>query len=82
MTQTRLGSLIEACINVAVGFVLSVAITAVVLPAYGHAISLADNLQITAIFTVASIARSYLLRRWFNHRIHQAAQRLANTATA
>ena len=32
MTQTRLSSLLEAVFNVAVGFVVSVLITAVVLP--------------------------------------------------
>lgn len=75
--QTRLSSLIEAVINVAIGFVISVVITALVLPAYGHAVSFAENLQITGIFTIASIARSYALRRWFNARIHRAAVRLA-----
>lgn len=79
-TQTRLGSLIEAVINVAIGFVVSLVITAIVLPAYGHAVTFEENLQITAIFTVASIARAYLVRRWFNDRIHRAATRLANHA--
>lgn len=69
-TQTRLGSLIESLINVLIGFGISL-----VLPAYGHAVTLADNLQITLIFT---IARSYLLRRYFNARIQRAAHRLAN----
>lgn len=71
MTQTRLSSLIEALANVLVGFAISVAVTAVVLPAYGHAVSLAENIEITAIFTVTSIARSYALRRWFNARLHR-----------
>lgn len=78
MNQTRLSSLIEAVINVAIGFVISVILTALVLPAYGHHVTLGENLQITAIFTVASIARSYAVRRWFNARIHRAAQRLAH----
>ena len=56
---------------------VSVALTAVVLPAYGHAVTFSQNLQITAIFTVASILRSYALRRWFNARIHRAAIHLA-----
>lgn len=73
MTQTRLSSLIEAVLNVAIGFWVSVLITAVVLPAYGHSVTWGDNLQITAIFTVSSIARSYVVRRWFNARIHRAA---------
>ncbi len=78
MNQSRLSSLIESVINVSIGFVVSVLLTAWLLPAYGHAVSWAENLQITAVFTVASIARSYALRRWFNARIHAAAQRLAN----
>lgn len=78
--QTRLSSFIEAVINVAIGFVVSLVITALVLPAYGHAITWSQNLQITGIFTIASIARSYYVRRWFNARIHAAAMRLANAA--
>ena len=57
----------EATVNIAVGFAVSVAITAVVMPAYGHHVTLSENLQITAIFTVASLLRSFALRRAFNH---------------
>lgn len=80
MTQSRLSSLIEAVLNVAIGFVVSLVLTAIVLPAYGHQVTLSQNLQITAIFTVASIARSYCIRRWFNARIKRAALRLAQEA--
>ena len=75
--QSRASSLIEAVINVGIGFVVSLVITAIVLPAYGHPVSWGDNLQITGIFTVASILRSYAVRRWFNARIHRAALRMA-----
>ena len=61
-----MGTLVETLASIAIGFVVSLVITAVVLPAYGHHITVADNLQITAIFTVASIARGYWVRRWFN----------------
>jgi hypothetical protein len=64
--QSRAGSLAEALTNVVVGFVVSVLITAVLLPAMGHAVTLTENILMTAVFTVASIARSYLLRRAFN----------------
>ncbi len=66
MSQSKLGSLAETLAGIVIGFAVSVAITAVVMPAYGHAVSLGDNIQITAIFTVASIVRSYCLRRAFN----------------
>jgi len=65
MSQTRRMSLIETCASIAIGFVVSVVITAIVMPAYGHAVSLVDNVQITLIFTVASIVRGYYVRRMF-----------------
>jgi Mg/Co/Ni transporter MgtE len=66
MNQTKMRSLIETCTSIAIGFVVSLIITALVLPAYGHAVTLGDNVQITTIFTVASIIRGYFVRRWFN----------------
>lgn len=64
--QSHAHSWAESATNIAIGFGVSVVITAVALPAYGHHVTLADNLQITAIFTVASLLRSYALRRFFN----------------
>jgi Na+/H+-dicarboxylate symporter len=66
MSQSRISSLLETCASIAICFVVSVVITAFLLPAYGHPVSIGDNLQITAIYTVASIARGYLVRRAFN----------------
>jgi predicted membrane protein len=80
MMQTRLSSLIEAVINVVIGFVISLAITAVVLPAYGHQVTWSENLQITLIFTATSILRTYFVRRYFNARIHSAELRMADSA--
>jgi len=77
MEQTRAGSLFEACINTAVGFFLSLALSVIVYPMFGHAFTMAQNVGITIIFTVASIARGYVVRRWFNARIRRAAQRMA-----
>ena len=64
--QSRRASLIESLANVAIGFAVSMVLSAVVFPAFGHAFTLAQNFWITAIFTVASIARSYAVRRMFN----------------
>jgi hypothetical protein len=79
--QTRLSSLIEAVINVAIGFVVSLVLTAWLLPAYGHHVTWSENLQITGVFTVASIVRAYAVRRYFNKQIRQAAMALAHQAT-
>jgi len=51
--------------------VVSIALSTVVYPMFGHKFSLADNAWITVIFTIASIVRSYLVRRPFN-RLHSA----------
>lgn len=66
MSQSRLGSAVEATTNVAIGFGVSFAANLVVLPASGYAVSADDALGIGAAFTVISLARSYLLRRLFN----------------
>ena len=58
-------SLVEALANVAVGFGVAVVTQVIVFPLFGLRASLPDNLTIGAIFTVASIARSYALRRTF-----------------
>ena len=63
MKQSRRMSLVEALANVAVGFGVAVATQIAVFPLFGLRASLADNLAIAAVFTVASIARSYALRR-------------------
>lgn len=80
MTQTRLGSLIEACINVAIGFAINFAANLVILPLFGWQVTVTQNLALGAIYTGISIARSYAVRRWFNARIAKAAARLAETA--
>jgi hypothetical protein len=81
MNQTRLGSFIEAWINVAIGFAINFVANLVILPLIGFHISVGQNLFIGVLYTVISVARSYVIRRWFNARLHQAAQRLAARAS-
>lgn len=67
--QTKLGSLIEATLNTMSGFVLAFVLWQwVVGPLMDYPVSYSDNFVITSIFTVASIARSYVWRRIFNKR--------------
>ena len=77
MTQTKLGSLIEACMNVAIGFFISLGLAAIVYPIMGHSFTFGENLTITFIFTAASILRGYAVRRWFNKKMHEAALKLS-----
>jgi hypothetical protein len=65
MKQSRAMSLLESVINILVGFGVAVAANSVILPLFGFATSLSQNLQIAAFMTVVSIVRSYSLRRVF-----------------
>lgn len=67
--QTRAGSLVEAAINVAIGYVVALLSQLAIFPAYGLDVSFSTNMQIGAWFTVVSLLRSYTIRRWFNARI-------------
>jgi hypothetical protein len=66
VTQTRKGSLAEAAANIAVGFSVNYIANLLIFPLFGMHISLANNFLMGAIYTGISLARSYVLRRWFN----------------
>jgi hypothetical protein len=65
MAQSRLTSLVESVSNVVVGFGLAVLTQLLALPWFGVHMSVGENLVLGAVFTVVSVARSYLLRRLF-----------------
>jgi hypothetical protein len=64
--QSRLGSFVEAWMNILIGFGVAFTANALVMPAFGFNVKPMQNFYITCIFTVISLVRSYLLRRLFN----------------
>ena len=58
-------SLIELITNVVVGFLLALLAQIAMFPLFGLAVSVADNLMISGIFTAVSLLRSFALRRLF-----------------
>ena len=69
MKQSRLESLVEASLNTASGFVVSLlAWRWIVAPFFGLPLDMASNLGVTTFFTVLSVVRSYVWRRLFNVR--------------
>lgn len=76
MTQTRLSSLAEAVMNILIGFGVAIASQLLVFPLFGIDIPFSSNLGISAWFTGISLARSYVIRRWFNNQIRRAALRI------
>ncbi len=64
--QTRKQSLVESLTNVAVGYIVAVLSQLAVFPLFGITVSISDNLLIGLYFTVISLVRGYLIRRYFN----------------
>ncbi len=65
--QTKLGSIAEAWANIAVGFAINFSANWLILPLFGfHTLTLRNNFLIGMLYTVISLVRSYILRRWFN----------------
>jgi hypothetical protein len=64
--QSRQMSLVESVTNVAVGFAVALGTQLVVFPWFDLEASVGEHIALGSVFTCASIARSYLLRRLFN----------------
>lgn len=71
MEQSKLESAVEATLNIGSGFVLSLVVWQILAGLYGIPMPLSRNLEITSIFTVVSLARSYLWRRIFNWKLRR-----------
>ena len=67
--QNKAQSLIETLTNVSIGYVISFIANMTVLPMFGYDINLTDGFWISIIFTIISVIRGYVVRRWFNMRI-------------
>lgn len=71
MTQTRLQSLIEAWVNVVIGYWVAFLSQLLIFPMFGIQITIYDNLLIGGYFTVISLVRGYCIRRWFNTKLRK-----------
>ena len=65
MNQSRLMSLVEAVVNVIVGYGVAVVTQILIFPIFGLHTTLAQNLKMGVVFSFVSIARSFALRRLF-----------------
>lgn len=64
--QSKLSSFIEAMFNTGVGLLIAFFIQTMLFHVYGIKASTAQSLAVVFWMTLLSIARSYLLRRFFN----------------
>ena len=71
MAQSRKESFIEATLNTMSGFLISLAVwILVVKPIYNIDTNFIENFSITCIFTVTSLLRSYVVRRYCDNHLH------------
>lgn len=76
MKQSRLESALESAVQVGSGFFISLAMWVwVVQPLYDQRI-VTGAIEITTIFTVSSLFRQYIFRRFFNAGIHRSIKRI------
>lgn len=66
MSQSRKHSMLEALVNVLIGYGVALLSQLMVFPLFGIHITLQDNIKIGLLLTLVSIVRSYALRRLFN----------------
>ena len=66
--QTKRQSFIESLTSTTIGIIIGIVLNLTVLPIFGYPVSWSDSLWISVIFTIVSIIRSYIIRRWFNSK--------------
>jgi hypothetical protein len=65
--QTKLQSVAEATIGTIFGFAMGVAVGQwIIYPVFGIHPTIMTNINMTLWFTAVSVARSYVVRRFFN----------------
>jgi hypothetical protein len=66
MAQSRGRSLKEALINIAVGMGVALVSQLILFPMYDIHIPFSTDLWLVGWFTLISLVRQYVIRRWFN----------------
>ena len=66
--QTKTHSILESVCNVIIGYVIAVISQIIIFPFFNIHVSLSNNLLIAIWFTMISICRSYIIRRYFTRR--------------
>lgn len=64
--QSKRGSLVEALVNVAIGYTVNFLANVAILPLFGMPFDFGNFALIGLLYTAVSIARSYIIRRVFN----------------
>lgn len=73
MLQPKWHSVVETISSTAIGFAISWILNVLVLRAWGFPVKISESFWIACIFTIASLIRGYVVRRWFNAWLRRMA---------
>lgn len=76
--QTRLQSFVESTVHVVIGWITGLLLQILLFYFYNIEVPFSTNLKLSIIFTLFALLRTFLIRRYFNNRIHNLAIRLTN----
>jgi len=66
--QSKKNSFIESLLNTVVGFLISLLVQLIIYPILNIPVTIFQNIIITSVFTIVSIIRGYIIRRYFNSK--------------
>jgi hypothetical protein len=75
--QTPRGAIIEAWMNICIGFSINFAANFIFLPMVGASFTALENFLLGWIYTAISIIRQYVIRRWFNSKLKAVAHAIS-----
>ena len=73
--QSPRSAIVESWLNICVGFSVNFVANVWLLPLVGAVFTSGENFALGWIYTAISIVRQYVIRRWFNARLHRIAAR-------
>jgi hypothetical protein len=73
--QSPRSSIIEAWVNLCIGFSVNFTANLFILPLVGASFTASENWWLGCVYTAISIIRQYAIRRWFNAKLHAALRR-------
>lgn len=75
--QTRREAIIEVWISILIGFSINWIMNWILLPMVGAKFTAAENFWLGMIYTLVSVMRGFIVRRWADKHIRQFAAGLA-----
>lgn len=77
--QSKKGSFIEACVNTTIGFLISLIANPIICWILGIKANGNQMIGYVGLFTILSVLRSYVIRRWFNKSVENFVNRRLNS---